>query len=101
MPQTNYRGYREMSRTPVLKDVYLVEMKDLNYEDIEEGSVYLEWTFAKAKFIGNQFFSVDLDYVVSDIYEAHKLITTVRDVIPIFYVLTREKYLLYKLTGLL
>ena len=89
-----------MSRATVLEDVYLIEMKDLTYEDIEDVCIYQEWVFNKEQVKGNKFFSVNIGSAIMDLEDVHKLFSAV-DLVPIFYVLTREKYLLYKLTGLI
>ena len=100
MPQTNYRGYREMSRTTVLGISHLVEMKDLAYEDIKDTYINSEWAFDRDKSKGTKYYALNIGCAFKDLDGIYELYLTV-SILPIFHILTREKYLLYKLTGLI
>ena len=89
-----------MSRTTLLEDVYLIEMKDLAYGDIKDTYIYSEWAFDRDKSIGTKYYVLNIGCAFKSLDDIYGLYLTV-NALPIFYTLTREKYLLCKLTGLI
>ena len=89
-----------MSGTTVLEDVYLIGMKDLAYEDIKDTYIYSEGAFDRDKSKGTKYYALNIGCAFKDLDDIYELYLTV-NILPIFRVLTREKYLLYKLTGIL
>ena len=89
-----------MSRATVLEDVYLIEMKDLAYGDIKDTYIYSEGDFDRDKSKGTKYYALNIGCAFKSLDDIYELYLTV-NALPIFHILTREKYLLCKLTGLI